>query len=130
MSNSEAHRIAREQGVSPGLYRLARVLLTPLFRIWLRLRSAGADRVPLEGPVILAPNHKSEWDRFLVASCIPRRMRFMAKAELFRPPVARPLLRLGAFPVRRGRSDTEAIATARSILEQGGALLLFPEASS
>jgi 1-acyl-sn-glycerol-3-phosphate acyltransferase len=127
MSSADAHRIARERGVSPALYLLARLVLTPLFRIWLRLRSAGSERVPLEGPVILAPNHKSEWDPFLVASCIPRRMSFMAKAELFSPPLARPLLWLGAFPVRRGRSDSEAIATARSILEQGGALLLFPE---
>lgn len=127
MSNAEAHQIARERGVSPALYLLARLVLTPLFRVWLRLRSRGAEDVPREGPVILAPNHKSEWDPFLVASCIRRRMRFMAKAELFDSPLARPLLRLGAFPVRRGSSDMEAIATARQVLEAGGVLLLFPE---
>ena len=51
----------------------------------------------------------------------------MAKTELIEAPYGRLLVRLGAFPVRRGRSETEALETARTILRQGGLLALFPE---
>ena len=127
MTNEQAHRIACEQGISRPLYLLARVLLTPMFRVWWWMRSCRAERVPAKGAAIVAPNHKSGWDPFLVAACAGRPMRFMAKAELFDGPLARPLLRLGAFPVRRGASDMAAIDTAREILRRGELLLLFPE---
>lgn len=99
MTNAEAHRIAREEGPSGPLYLLARVLLTLLFRVWLRLRATGADRIPRGHGAIVAPNHKGELDPFLIAACSGRRLQFMAKAELFDGWLARPLVRLGAFPL-------------------------------
>lgn len=119
------HARARENGVSPMLYRLARVILTPLLRGWFGLRVEGG--LPETGAVIVAPNHKSFIDAFFVGMATRRPVRFMAKQELFRAPFARLLVRLGAFPVRRGQRDDEALETARAILRQGGVVVMFPE---
>jgi len=123
----DAHRLAREKGVSAPLYAMVRGIVTPLFRVYFHMHVAGADRVPREGPVIIAPNHKSQLDPFFVAACTRRRIRFMGKAELFGGRHGYVLVRLGAFPVRRGESDAQALETARVLLAKGEALALFPE---
>jgi 1-acyl-sn-glycerol-3-phosphate acyltransferase len=127
MTNEEAHRLAREKGVSRPLYALVRALLAPFLRIWFRMHVSGAEHIPAEGAAIVAPNHKSFWDSFFIAVCTRRHLRFMAKTELVEPRYGRMLVRLGAFPVRRGEADAEALETARTILRQGGLLALFPE---
>jgi 1-acyl-sn-glycerol-3-phosphate acyltransferase len=127
MTNEEAHRLAREKGVSRPLYALVRGIVTPLFRAYFRMHVAGADKVPAEGAAIVVPNHKSFWDSFFIGVCVRRQLRFMGKTELFQGPWGRLLVRLGAFPVRRGEADQDAIETARTILRQGGLLALFPE---
>jgi 1-acyl-sn-glycerol-3-phosphate acyltransferase len=127
MTTEEAHLLAREKGVSKPLYTLVRALMTPLLRLWFRLHVSGAGHIPQSGAAIVAPNHKSFLDSFFLAVCTPRRLRFMAKAELIDARYGRLLVRLGAFPVRRGHSDAEALETARTILGQGGLLALFPE---
>jgi 1-acyl-sn-glycerol-3-phosphate acyltransferase len=123
----EAQRLAREKGVSRSLYALVRGIVTPLFRIWFRMRVTGAEHIPASGPAIVAPNHKSFWDSFFIGVCTKRHVRFMAKVELIEARYGRLLVRLGAFPVRRGQSDAEALETARIVLRQGGLLALFPE---
>jgi 1-acyl-sn-glycerol-3-phosphate acyltransferase len=127
VTNEEAHLLAREKGVSKPLYAFVRVLIAPLLRLWFRMHVSGADRVPQSGAAIVAPNHKSFLDSFFLAVCTPRHLRFMAKTELIEAPYGRLLVRLGAFPVRRGESDADALATARTILSQEGLLALFPE---
>src|SRR5215211_3262063 len=127
MTNEEAHRLAREKGVSRGLYALVRLVVTPFLRIWFRMHVSGAEHIPREGAAIVSPNHKSFWASFFIAICTPRHLRFMAKTELVEARYGRLLVRLGAFPVRRGESDADALQTARTILEQGGLLALFPE---
>ncbi len=121
------HRRARERGVSTRLYALVRALLIGPLRVWFHLRVTGAERVPASGAAILTPNHKSFLDTFFVGASLHRHVRFMAKAELMTGPFGRLFSRLGAFPVRRGEADAEAIETARTILEQGGLLVMFPE---
>jgi 1-acyl-sn-glycerol-3-phosphate acyltransferase len=121
------HRFAREKGVSRPLYALARIVLSPLLRFWFRLHVEGAENVPAEGPAIVAPNHKSFLDAFFVGLAQKRHVRFMAKVELFTGPLAWLFPRLGAFPVRRGESDAEALDTARAVLRGGGLLVVFPE---
>jgi 1-acyl-sn-glycerol-3-phosphate acyltransferase len=116
---------ARDRDVSPALYRLARFALTPLLRGWFGLRVEGA--LPETGPVIVAPNHKSFFDAFFVGMATRRPVRFMAKRELFRAPFAGLLIRLGAFPVRRGQQDQEALEIARAILLRDGVVVVFPE---
>lgn len=122
-----AHRRARGRGVSRPLYALVRVIVTPVLRLWCRLHVTGRQHVPKDGAAILAPNHKSFLDPFFIAVGARRHVRYMAKTELFRGPLAGLLPRLGAFPVRRGEADAEAIATAKAILAQGGIVVVFPE---
>jgi len=118
---------AREQGVSPPLYAFVRLLATVLLRLWFRFRVTGTEHVPDEGPAILAPNHKNFLDAFFVGLALRRHVRYMAKVELFKGPLAWLFLRLGAFPVRRGEADAEALATSRAILAAGGLVVVFPE---
>jgi 1-acyl-sn-glycerol-3-phosphate acyltransferase len=127
VSNEDAHRLAREKGVSRPLYALVRAIVGPWMRIWFRMHVSGAEHIPDSGPAIIAPNHKSFWDSFFIAVCTRRHVRFMAKTELIEAPYGRLLVRLGAFPVRRGQSDADALESSRTILEQGGVLALFPE---
>jgi 1-acyl-sn-glycerol-3-phosphate acyltransferase len=128
MDPARAHQIARERGTSPILYWIARIVLHPLAALLFRREGIGAEAVPKEGPVLIAANHRSFSDPFMIGLCIRRPLHFMAKVELFdKRWKARLLLALGAFPVRRGESDEEAIATARAILERGGVVGIFPE---
>jgi 1-acyl-sn-glycerol-3-phosphate acyltransferase len=127
MTNEEAHRLAREKGVSRPLYALVRGAVVPLFRLYFRMRITGAKNVPKEGAAILTANHKSFWDSFFLGVCTRRHLRFMAKTELIQARYGPLLVRLGAFPVKRGEADDDAMETAREVLRQGGLLALFPE---
>lgn len=110
------------------LYRLGRWLFRVFFRVWLRWEVSGSENVPPVGPLILAANHSSLLDPPLVGGAVRRPVRFMAKDELFRPPLFGRVLRaMGAFPVRRGRPDRQAIKLALRILESGGVVGMFPE---
>jgi len=91
-------------------------------------RVEGLENVPPTGPLIVAANHVSFADPPAVACAMPRPVRFMAHAGLFRPPLFGPLIRrLGAFPVHRGEADKAAIRRALELLDEGWALLIFPE---
>lgn len=126
-TNEEAHRIAREKGVSGPLYLVVKYAAALVLRIVCGFTATGKENVPRKGAVVIVPNHKSFWDPFFVAIVLRRPVHFMGKAEHFEGPLAGIFLRLGAFPVRRGASDEEALATARAILARGDALALFPE---
>jgi 1-acyl-sn-glycerol-3-phosphate acyltransferase len=110
------------------VYRFVRVVLTiPLLLIY-RFRAIGVDNVPYEGPVILAPNHFSFFDHFFIAVLLRREVQFMAKSQLFRPPLVDFILSHGGtFPVRRGQHDDDAFITAHSILDRGGTVLMYAE---
>jgi 1-acyl-sn-glycerol-3-phosphate acyltransferase len=127
VTTEQAHRRARDKGVSRVAYTVVRALCTPVFFLWFRLRIAGAEHIPATGAAIVAPNHKSFFDSFFIAMATKRHLRFMGKSELFDGRWGRLLISLGAFPVQRGTSDTEALETAREILRQGGLLAMFPE---
>ena len=127
MTGAEAHELAREKGVSRPLYATVRGTLMPFLRLYFRMHVSGAEHVPAQGAAIIAPNHKSFYDSFFIALAVRRHLRFMGKSELFEGRRGRLLIRLGAFPVQRGKSDAEALETAREILRQGGLLALFPE---
>jgi 1-acyl-sn-glycerol-3-phosphate acyltransferase len=127
MTNEEAHRLAREKGVSRPLYRFVWLLVVPLFRVYFRMHVSGVQNVPREDAAILTANHKSFWDSFFLGVCTSRHLRFMAKTELIQARYGRLLVRLGAFPVNRGEADYDAMDTAREVLRQGGLLALFPE---
>jgi glycerol-3-phosphate dehydrogenase (NAD(P)+) len=122
------HERAREHGVSRLVYWVVRGLLQPAMRIWFRLERTGRENIPASGPVILASNHRSFLDPFAIGVCLRRPVYFVAKQELFEKRWQAWLLNsLGAFPIRRGESDEEAVATCKAILARGDALVIFPE---
>jgi 1-acyl-sn-glycerol-3-phosphate acyltransferase len=125
------HRYTREHGVSWPLYLLARIFLTPFFLVYFRYGRTGREHArPVKGGLIVAANHRSFLDPFAIGGCLPwrRPMNYVAKVELFEHRWQGWVLsRLGAFPIRRGESDEEAMETARMIVERGGTCCIFPE---
>lgn len=109
-------------------YHLANAFFRLAFRILLDYRVRGLEKVPRKGPVIVAINHASFIDPLMVGAFIPRPITMMGKVELFRKPIFGLLVRLyGAFPVRRGEGDLQAVRRSLEVLRAGRALLLAPE---
>jgi glycerol-3-phosphate dehydrogenase (NAD(P)+) len=124
------HAYTRRHSVNWPMYHVARVVLLPFFLVYFRLARKGREYGRVKGGVIVAANHRSFLDPFVVGACLPwmRPMNYMAKVELFERSWQGWLLsRLGAFPVRRGESDEDAMTTARMVAERGGAVCIFPE---
>jgi len=124
------HAYTRKHSVNWPMYCVARAFLLPFFLVYFRLARLGRDYGKAKGGVIVAANHRSFLDPFVVGACLPwrRPMNYMAKVELFERPLQGWFLsRLGAFPVRRGESDEESMLTARMIAERGGVVCVFPE---
>jgi len=124
------HEYTRTKGVNWPLYVIARMILVPAFLIWFRLERLGREHARVEGGLIVASNHRSFLDPFVLGTMLPwkRPMHYVAKVELFETAWQGWLLsRLGAYPVRRGEADAETLETSRRILERGGALCIFPE---
>src|SRR4051812_22137645 len=125
---SAHHQRARERGVHPVVYWVVRAVLQPLLMGYFRMTRVGREHVPKEGPVILAANHRSFLDPFIVGICVRRPVYFVAKRELFDKRWQGWLLNaLGAFPIRRGESDAESMETALEILKRGDVVVIFPE---
>lgn len=109
------------------LYELAKGMFRFQFKL-MGWKIQGVENMPAEGPVILAINHLSIWDPLVAASSLPRKVSFMAKEELFSIPVLGKIFsKLGAFPVKRGQGDMNAIRQSLTILKEGHVLGLFPE---
>lgn len=103
-------------------------LLRLLFRLIMKMEVQGIKNFPLEGPVVIACNHVTNFDVFPMQFSLPRPIFFMAKAELFKFPFMDVALRnLGAFPVYRGEKDQWAMRHASKVLEHGQTLGMFPE---
>jgi 1-acyl-sn-glycerol-3-phosphate acyltransferase len=116
------------KGVNPVLYWTARAILVPFFLVYLRMSRIGREHLPRRGPLLLAANHRSFLDPFVIGTLVRRPVYYMAKRELFeRRWQAWVLNALGAFPVDRGAGDRHAMSTAREILERGDCVVIFPE---
>ncbi len=111
------------------LYRVAAVLSWPFLRFVFRLEVCGKENVPRLGGFVLAANHNSNFDPWpLGLPLFPHRfLRFMAKSELYWWPLKYVLEAGGAFPVRRGEKDEEAIQTAVDLCRAGHCVVMFPE---
>ncbi len=109
-------------------YRLGWVAARGLSRLLWGFRELWQDEIPLDGPLLIASNHISNWDPIFVGLGCPREMHFLAKQELFVNPLLARLIRAyNAVPVRRGMADRRALRAAIEVLDRNGALLVFPE---
>jgi len=109
------------------VYEATRMVTSLYAYTLLRVRSISSEKVPGAGAVILAPNHFSFMDHFLMGCSIRRRIRFMAKSQLFSFPMKHIYSPGGVFPVRRGARDEETFITAETILARGGAITMYCE---
>src|SRR6201994_4416998 len=109
------------------VYDLVRVITSLYAYTFLRARSISSENVPGSGAVILAPNHFSFMDHFLMGCYIRRKVRFMAKSQLFKRPMQFIYTHGGVFPVRRGARDQETFITARAIMARRGAMAMYCE---
>ena len=109
------------------MYELVRVVLTPVLLLFYRTLCIDSDKVPLEGPAVVTPNHFSFFDHFFVAVYLRRKVHFMAKSQLFKRPAQFIFTHGGVFPVLRGRRDQEAFKTAHTILGRGGLVVMYAE---
>ena len=120
------HARAREREPD-WVYELTRLITSLYAYTFLRARAIGTENVPGKGAVILAPNHFSFMDHFLIGCYIRRKVRFMAKSQLFKPPMQFIYTHGGVFPVRRGARDEEAFITAEQLLAKGSAVVMYCE---
>lgn len=102
-----------------------RRVMNPYFKVEVH---GHVDNLKVDGPLILAPVHRSNLDSMLVAGASTRRCRALAKHTMFNnKPFAWLIASLGAFPVERGTADREALRAARMLLDNGEAMFVFPE---
>ena len=109
------------------MYEAVRLVLTPYLLLFFRTRAIDTDKVPADGPVIVAPNHFSFLDHFFVAVYLRRKVQFMAKSQLFKGPMIPVYYNGGVFPVRRGHRDEEAFKTAHAVLARGDMIVMYCE---
>ena len=113
---------------APLVYGAVRVLVRILLWPYFRTRTVGRQHIPADGPVILAPVHRSNLDSLMLSPLMRRRLRALAKESLFKArPLAWVIASLGGFPVHRETADRESMRIARELLNDGNLLLVFPE---
>jgi 1-acyl-sn-glycerol-3-phosphate acyltransferase len=128
MDHVALHERARSKGVNRLFYWCVRALFQPVFHVYFRMQRIGREHIPESGPVIIAANHRSFLDPFVIATMTRRPMYYVAKKELFRNRLISWILTsLGAFPVDRGAGDADTIRTAKELLARGEIVLIFPE---
>ncbi len=112
---------------APGMFKFGRAVCAGLSHVW-RLRAYGIERVPLDGPLIVAANHLSYLDPPMLGVALPRQISYMAKKELFDIPILGALIAgVGSYPVDRKGSAKAAIKRSLAVLHGGGAIGIFPE---
>lgn len=109
------------------LYKVLKVIIKPLFKILYRPTVKGKENIPNEGAIIFAGNHKHAFDSVLVMTNTERIVHYMAKESLFKGLHGKLLEAIGIIKVYRTKSNPVAVLEATKILEQGGAVGIFPE---
>ncbi|WP_280768245.1 lysophospholipid acyltransferase family protein [Salipaludibacillus daqingensis] len=110
------------------VYSIGQFICRTYFRLFYRVTLVGRDNIPADGGVLLCSNHIHNLDPPLVGAFLKRQTKFMAKAELFNAPILKSILpRVGAFPIRRGMSDRQALRSGLKLLKQSEIVGVFPE---
>lgn len=120
------HRRVREHKPS-AMYDFVRILMTSVYGTLDRVSAIDVHNVPRAGGTIFVPNHFSFIDHFYTGIHLRRKIQFMAKSQLFKPPMDFVYSHGGVFPVMRGKGDDEAFVTAKAILSRGGVVQLYAE---
>lgn len=109
-------------------YKFARSLIMGFYKLFYRIHVYGEENIPEDGAVVIAPNHTSAADPIIIGVSAKRQIHFVAKAELFKIPVAGAVIRaLGAIPVHRSEGDVAALKKSLNVLEEGKMLCVFPQ---
>lgn len=109
------------------VYDTTRLLVSPYMYTVLRTRAIGVENIPGAGPMILAPNHFSFLDHFLVGCYTRRKIHYMAKSQLYKMPMSWIYEHGGVYPIRRGYHDEEAFITTNILLARGAAIGMYCE---
>jgi len=110
------------------IYWFSHFLLSRFLRIFYGFKVIGLENFPIDGPVLVASNHRSNMDPVAVGCALRREIHYLAKEELFKIPILNWIIRQWkAFPIKRGGADRQAIKTALGILQQGKVVGVFPE---
>ena len=117
------------------IYALAKAIVPPVIRFWVRLDCQGLDHIPGSGKVIIAANHISYFDPLCLAVCIDaagREVRFLAKSELYRNRLLGWVLRgAGQIPVHReSRDAARSLQDAVAAMREGAAVAIYPEGTT
>lgn len=117
----------REPLTSLLLYHLFKwTIVSPMLHLYFRGRIHGTQHVPRHGPLVIVSNHASDFDPPILSCCVQRPVAYMAKEELFRVPVLSQAIQLyGAYPVKRGSSDRQALKSSLKSLHNGWATGIF-----
>jgi 1-acyl-sn-glycerol-3-phosphate acyltransferase len=120
--------VTRPPRPSP-FYAFVAILSAPIMALLFRYRVYGKEHLPADGGFVIAAGHNSNFDPWpLALGLFPRRyLRFMAKSELFWPPLSWIILAAGGFKVRRGQADEQAMQTAIGLAREGHVVAMFPE---
>ena len=111
-----------------GLYAAVIPLLRVFFRLFFFVRISGVENVPQTGGFIVSGNHKSNYDPLLVAAFLTRKVRFLAKRELFKfKPFGMILEGVGVVPITRGGSEIGTLKTVLSLIKEDNVFIVFPE---
>lgn len=110
------------------LYSKLHKTLSGVFKKLFRVRLYGAENEPEDAPFIVCANHISLMDVILIAACLKHQVRFLAKAELFKVPILRRIIRsCGAIPIERGKGDVGALKKSISVINDGEVLAIYPQ---
>lgn len=109
-------------------YNFAKGIVSGLYHLFFRIRVEGLENMPKSGAFVVCANHQSNLDPPMLGVCLPLRLRYMAKEELFHNKLFGKLIRtLGAFPIKRGKSDIGALRASVKMLQEGEPVAVFPE---
>lgn len=121
-------KIIKKKTKKINFYSIAKPIVAPLYRFFMRVKAYGVENVPLDGGIILCANHIAALDVVSIGSVCPRQLTFVAKKELFDVPVLGSIVKaLGAVKIDRGANDVGAIKASISAAEEGKVLSIFPQ---